>query len=123
MIRDPETYEKFEKIIVTHTCRTVGELQYSYDTIAATREDPLVGEFAPGRLFHFASATRQQAEHTGRITKLIASGEFFSTLNIPTFNSETDRIMLCGSMGMIKDIREAIEPMGFTEGSSRGGRG
>jgi ferredoxin/flavodoxin---NADP+ reductase len=118
LIRDPETYEKFEKVIVTHTCRTVGELQYSYDTVAATREDPLVGELAAGRLFHFPSATRQQAEHNGRITKLIASGEFFSTLNIPAFNPETDRIMLCGSMGMIADIRATIEPLGFKEGSN-----
>jgi ferredoxin/flavodoxin---NADP+ reductase len=118
LIRDPETYEKFEKVIVTHTCRTVGELQYSHDTVNATRDDPLVGEATQGRLFHFASATRQQAEHQGRITDLIASGEFFSTLGIPSFDPAEDRIMLCGSMGMIKDIRHHIEPLGFVEGSN-----
>jgi ferredoxin/flavodoxin---NADP+ reductase len=118
LMRDPETYEKFEQVIVTHTCRTSAELQYGYDTVKATREDPLVGEFAAGRLFHFASATRETATHNGRITHLIESGEFFSTLKIPTFDPTHDRIMLCGSMGMIKDIRALIEPQGFAEGSN-----
>jgi ferredoxin/flavodoxin---NADP+ reductase len=118
LMRDPETYEKFEQVIVTHTCRTRDELQYGYDTVKAAQEDPLVGEFTEGRLLHFASATREAAEHQGRITHLIASGEFFSTLNIPAFDPENDRIMLCGSIGMIRDIRTLIEPMGFVEGSN-----
>jgi ferredoxin/flavodoxin---NADP+ reductase len=118
LIRDPETYEKFEQVILTHTCRTVGELQYGFDSVAATRDDPLVGEEATARLLHFASTTREQSLHNGRITDLIASGEFFSSLEIAGFDAEHDRIMMCGSMGMIKDIREMLEPNGFTEGSN-----
>ncbi len=118
LIRDPETYDKFEQVIVTHTCRTTAELQYGYDTVKSTIEDPLVGEFAAGRLLHFASATREAAEHQGRITGLIASGEFFSTLSIPPLDPEHDRIMLCGSIGMIRDIRAMLEPLGFHEGSN-----
>lgn len=118
LIRDPETYEKFEQVIVTHTCRTAAELRYGYDTVKATVEDPLVGEFANGRLLHFASATREPAAHNGRITDLIASGEFFGTLNIPALDPDQDRIMLCGSIGMIRDIRAFIEPLGFKEGSN-----
>ncbi len=118
LIRDPETYDKFEQVIVTHTCRTTAELQYGYETVKSTREDPLVGEFAAGRLLHFASATREAAEHQGRITSLIESGEFFSTLNIPPLGPEHDRIMLCGSIGMIRDIRAMLEPLGFREGSN-----
>jgi ferredoxin/flavodoxin---NADP+ reductase len=118
LIRDPETYEKFEQVILTHTCRTVGELQYGFDSVAATRDDPLVGEEATARLLHFASTTREQSLHNGRITDLIASGEFFSSLEIAGFDAEHDRIMMCGSMGMIKDIREMLEPNGLTEGSN-----
>ena len=117
LMRDPETYEKFESIILTHTCRTVGELQYGFDSVAITRQDPLVGEEATARLKHFASTTRETSEHNGRITTLISSGEFFTALGIPTFNAEHDRIMMCGSMGMIKDVKEMLEPNGFTEGS------
>jgi ferredoxin/flavodoxin---NADP+ reductase len=118
LIRDPETYEKFEQVIVTHTCRTSAELQYSYETVEAALNDPLVGEFANGRLKHFASATRDEHTHTGRITALIQSGEFFETLGLTSFNAEDDRIMLCGSMAMIKDVRAHVEPLGFTEGSN-----
>jgi ferredoxin--NADP+ reductase len=118
LMRDPETYDKFEQVIVTHTCRTAAELKYSYDTVAATLNDPLVGEITQGRLLHFASATREATEHTGRITTLITSGEFFTNLGIAPFDAAHDRIMLCGSMGMIKDIRAMLEPMGFIEGSN-----
>jgi ferredoxin--NADP+ reductase len=117
LIRDPETYEKFEQVIVTHTCRSSSELKYSYDTVQATLNDPLVGELANGRLKHFASATREEHTHMGRITSLIETGEFFETLGIAPFNPAEDRIMLCGSMAMIKDIRHFIEPLGFKEGS------
>jgi ferredoxin/flavodoxin---NADP+ reductase len=118
LIRDPETYEKFEQVIVTHTCRSSAELRYSYDTVAATLDDQLVGELARGKLKHFASATREEHTHMGRITSLIETGEFFETLAIAPFNPEEDRIMLCGSMAMIKDIRTFIAPLGFTEGSN-----
>ena len=118
LMRDPETYEKFEHIFVTHTCRTRDELKYSFDTVKSALDDPLVGEFAKGRLQHFASATREESEHMGRITNLIATGEFFEALKITPFNAADDRIMLCGSTAMIKDIRAFIEPQGFVEGSN-----
>ncbi len=118
LIRDPETYEKFENVILTHTCRTVGELQYGFDSVLATRQDPLVGEDASQRLMHFASTTRESSNHIGRITNLIASGEFFAALDIPAFDAQHDRIMMCGSVGMIKDVKDILEPLGFKEGSN-----
>jgi ferredoxin/flavodoxin---NADP+ reductase len=118
LMRDPETYDKFAEVIVTHTCRTTAELQYGFDTVKATLDDPLVGECANGRLKHFASATREESLHMGRITNLIATGEFFETLGIVPFDASEDRIMLCGSTAMIKDIRALIEPIGFVEGSN-----
>ena len=118
LMRDPETYDKFDQVIVTQTCRTTSELKYGFDTVKSTLEDPLVGELAAGRLKHFASATREEAEHMGRITTLIATGEFFEALKIAPFDPAQDRIMLCGSMAMIKDIRAFIEPLGFKEGSN-----
>ena len=118
LIRDPETYDKFDQVIVTHTCRTRAELTYSIETVNATLDDQLVGEVANGRLLHFASATREETEHRGRITDLMVSGEFFTTLRISRFDPAQDRIMLCGSVGMIRDIRAMVEPLGFIEGSN-----
>jgi ferredoxin/flavodoxin---NADP+ reductase len=114
LIRDPETYDKF----ATHTCREANELKYSADTVAATLADELVGEFAQGRLLYFPSTTRETTQHMGRITDLIESEEFFRTLSISPLNAETDRIMICGSMAFMKDLRALIEPMGFVEGSN-----
>ncbi len=118
LIRDPETYEKFETVIATHTCRQRDELKYSADTVQSTLDDPLVGELAQGRLLYFPSTTREETQHMGRITTLIESGKFFEALNVPPLNPETDRIMICGSMAFMKDIRALIEPMGFEEGSN-----
>jgi ferredoxin--NADP+ reductase len=118
LIRDPETYEKFETVVLTHTCRTIPELQYGFDSVEAAKSDPLVGEEATARLQHFASTTREPSAHNGRITTLIESGEFFKTLNIPELNPAEDRIMLCGSMGMIRDVKAMLEPKGFIEGSN-----
>ena len=118
LIRDPETYQKFESIVLTHTCRTIGELQYGFDSVATAKADPLVGEEATAQLKHFASTTREASAHNGRITTLISSGDFFASLGIPYFDGAHDRIMMCGSMGMIKDVREMLEPQGFSEGSN-----
>ena len=78
----------------------------------------MVGEEATMRLKHYASTTREESQHNGRITTLIESGEFFASLNTTAFDPEHDRIMMCGSMGMIKNIREMLEPKGFTEGTN-----
>jgi ferredoxin/flavodoxin---NADP+ reductase len=118
LIRDPETYEKFETVIATHTCRQRDELTYSRETVAATLADELVGEMAQGRLLYFPSTTREETEHMGRITALIQNGEFFDALKITPLNPAEDRIMICGSMAFMKDIRNIIEPMGFVEGSN-----
>jgi ferredoxin/flavodoxin---NADP+ reductase len=118
LIRDPETYEKFETVIATHTCREANELTYSANTVAATLDDPLVGEMAKGHLLYFPTSTRETTKHMGRITALIENGGMYEALGIPALNAETDRIMICGSMAFMKDIRALIEPMGFVEGSN-----
>ena len=118
IMRDPESYDKFEQLILTQTCRTVDELQYSYESVAVTKNDPLIGELAQNRLLHFASTTREASAHQGRITTLINDRTFFNSLNLEFFDPAHDRIMLCGSMAMIKDVKDVIEPLGFKEGSN-----
>jgi ferredoxin--NADP+ reductase len=118
VIRDPETYEKFEQAIVIHTCREKAELQYGYDTVAVAKDDPLVGEQAQKQLLHFASTTREPTDNMGRITALVENGEFFKRMGIEPFNPEHDRAMLCGSMAMIKDVKAMLEKHGFVEGSN-----
>jgi ferredoxin/flavodoxin---NADP+ reductase len=118
LVRDPETYERYEQVIVTHTCRDVAELTYSKNLVASLKEDPLVGEMVEGKLTLYASTTRQPSERMGRITTLIESGKLFEDLGVPPLNPATDRAMMCGSMEMIQDVKALMLKAGLTEGSN-----
>ncbi len=117
LLRDPDTYEKFDQVILTHTCRDNAELTYGQELVAALENDPLIGELTAGRVTLYNSTTREESARMGRITALIGSGKFYSDLGIDKLNPETDRIMICGSMHMLKDVKELAETLGFEEGS------
>jgi ferredoxin/flavodoxin---NADP+ reductase len=117
LLRDPDTYEKFDQLILTHTCRDNAELIYGQELVAALESDPLIGELTTGRVTLYNSTTREESACMGRITALIGSGKFYSDLGIDKLNPETDRIMICGSMHMLKDVKELAESLGFVEGS------
>ena len=118
LIRDPDTYARFEQVIVTHTCRDVAELDYGFETVDAARNDPLVGEEASRQLVHFTSCTRETYQQAGRITHLIDSGELFEKMGVPRLDPETDRGMICGSMDMINDTKQRMLDAGLVEGSN-----
>jgi len=118
LIRDPETYEKFDEVIVTHTCRDVAELNYSKALVESLPDDPLIGEFVSGKLKYYPTTTREKSENMGRITHLIDSGDVFGDLGISPLNADTDRVMLCGSMGFNTDVRSILETQGFEEGAN-----
>lgn len=117
LIRDPETYEKFNEVVLTHTCREVAELKYGQDLVAALREDPLVGAFA-SKLRHYCTVTREEYPFQGRITDLIASGKVFDDLGQLPICPDTDRGMICGSMDMLRDAKSALAEFGLVEGST-----
>ncbi len=118
LTRDPETYEKFEDVILTHTCRHVDEFEYGLQLARQLSDDPLIGEIAAGRVRHYTSCTRDEHPTRGRITTLIESGQLFSDLGLPPLDPETDRVMICGSMAMIKDTAALCEAAGLEEGSN-----
>lgn len=110
IVRDPETYEKFEEIVLVHTCREVAELEYSRELVEALKEDPLIGEFAT-RLRYVPSATREPFIRNTRITTMIETGEL-------PLDPEHDRVMICGSMEMLRDVKAQCEAAGLVEGSN-----
>ena len=118
LIRDPECYEKFDKVILIHTCRLVSELQYGFDTVEITRNDPLVGELVSDKLVHFASTTRDKSDSMGRVTDLIKDGSLFTKLEMAEFDPQQDRIMICGSINMTQELKKMFEDMGFEEGAN-----
>ena len=119
IIRDPETYEKFETIILTHTCRLVAELEYGRELVDATLTDPLVGDDASeGRLVYVPAATREEFKRGQRITEMLGSGTLFQEFDLPSLSRMGDRAMICGSMAMLKDVKSILEGIGMVEGSN-----
>ena len=118
LIRDPETYERYDEVILTHTCRQAAELSYGLRLVEECKNDPLVGEMMGGKLLHVTSLTREEYPLKGRITTLIESGKLFEQADVPKMNPETDRVMICGSMDMINDTKAICETFGLREGSN-----
>lgn len=118
LLREPETYEKFDQVVLTHTCRNVADLGYSAALVDNLREDPLVGDVASEKTVYYSSVTRDEFVRKGRITNLIASGKLFDDLRLPPFDKESDRVMICGSIEMIADTRALVEAAGLEEGSN-----
>jgi len=118
LIRDPETYERYDQVILTHTCRQKAELSYGLRLVNDLKDDPLVGEMVGDKLLHVASLTREEYPLKGRITTLIKSGELFKNAGTPPLNPKEDRVMICGSMDMINDTKALVETFGLNEGSN-----
>ena len=118
LIRDPEVYEQYEQVILTHTCRDVDELAYGIDLVERTKADPLIGEMATKKLVHVTTTTREASPHMGRVTNLMESGALFETLGLPYLNAEDDRVMICGSMAMNMDMKQICEAAGLEEGAN-----
>ncbi len=118
LLREPETYTKFNQIIVTHTCREAAELRYSEDVASALPDDPLVGEAAAAKVMRYATCTRGHCQHPGRITDLIQSGMAFVDMGIASLNPATDRVMICGSLAFNHDMQRILIEKGFVEGSN-----
>lgn len=118
LVRDPETYERYDEVIVTHTCRDVAELTYSKNLVASLKDDPLVGEMVEGKLTLYATTTREPHTRMGRITTLIETGKLFTDLGVPPLDPSTDRAMMCGSMEMIQDVKALMLKANLKEGSN-----
>ena len=118
LLRDPETYERFDRVIVTHTCRDVAELGYSRDLVDSLRSDPLIGEFVGDKLTYHPTTTREASGSMGRITDLLRSGALLRDVGVDGLDPRTDRAMVCGSMGLNLDLKEILEDHGLREGAN-----
>lgn len=117
LLRDPETFDRFEQLVLTHTCRDHAELAYGVELFEGLAGDPLIGDLTGGRVTLYSTTTREITPRMGRITRLLENGRMFSELGVPSFDPATDRVMICGSMDMLKDVKAIVEAHGFEEGS------
>ena len=122
LLRDPETYEKFEEVIITHTCRDAAELEYSRRLVEDLKNDEmmqeLIGAEHLAKIRYYPTTTREQSPKMGRITTLLEDGTVFRDLGIDGISVETDRAMVCGSLGLNKDLKVILEGFGLEEGAN-----
>lgn len=117
LIRDPDTYEKFERVVLVHGVREVAELAYE-DVIS--RELPaheLLGEAVREKLLYYPTVTREAYRNQGRVTDLMFSGKLPADLGLAALDRAQDRIMLCGSPGLLADFNTFFKQNGWEEGS------
>jgi ferredoxin/flavodoxin---NADP+ reductase len=118
LMRDPEVYEKFDQVIMMHTCREVAELEYGRQLVEGLQDDPLIGEMVQGKLRYYPTTTREEFHHMGRVTDNLASGKVFEDLGLPKMNPEEDRAMVCGSLAFNVDVKAILEGFGLREGAN-----
>lgn len=117
VIRDPSVYERYDRIVVTHTCRYVRELAYREYIAESLPQHEFLGEQVREKLIYYPTVTREPFANTGRITDLIETGKLFRDTGLPSFSAEHDRIMMCGSSAMLRDTRTLLDARGFEEGT------
>ena len=117
LVRDPEVYERYDEVIVTHTVREVRDLNYRELLGHDLAHDEVLGELIAPKLKYYPTVTREPFEHQGRITDLIESGQLFRDLGNPPFDKAQDRVMLCGGPSVLVDLKKQLLDRGYEEGS------
>lgn len=113
VIRDPEAYEQFDKIVLIHGVRTVSELAYSDFIENELPSNEFFGELVREKLIYYPTVTREPFRNQGRLTELLESGKLCAQIGLPQLNPETDRAMLCGSPAMLADTSAMLDRLGF----------
>ena len=118
IVRDPDTYDKFEKVILVHGVRQVAELAYHDYLTQELPQHEFLGEVIRAKLLYYPTVTREAFRHQGRITSLLESGQLQKDLGLPELTPSTDRAMMCGSPQLLRDLKAILEKRGFVEGST-----
>ena len=118
VIRDPDTYEKFEQVILVHGVRQVDELAYHDLMVDHLPQHEFLGEMVRQKLLYYPTVTREPYKNMGRVTDLIENGKLFADLELPPLDRVHDRVMICGSPAMLNDLKHMLEKRGFNEGNT-----
>ena len=118
IIRDPETYEKFEQVVLVHGVREVKELAYHDYITQELPQHEFLGEMVSQQLKYYPTVTREAFKHQGRVTTVIDNGQMAADLGLPALNPVEDRVMICGSPEMLRDLKHMMETRGFKEGNT-----
>ncbi|WP_299693377.1 ferredoxin--NADP reductase [uncultured Tateyamaria sp.] len=122
LLREPQTYEDYDEVIITHTCREVGELTYGRDLIESLKTDALLNELIGDgfwkKIKYYPTTTREESPKMGRITDLMKSGAAFTDLGVAPLNPDSDRAMICGNLAFNLELKAMFEDYGLEEGAN-----
>ena len=118
IVRDPETYERFEQVVLVHGVRQIDELAYHDLMTDHLPQHEFLGEMIRQKLLYYPTVTRETYRNMGRVTDLMKNGKLFADLNLQDIHHEDDRVMICGSPGMLTDLKAMLESRGFHEGNT-----
>ena len=118
IVRDPATYEKFERVILVHGVREVEELAYREYLTEHLPSHEFLGDMVAKQLSYYPTVTREEFINKGRVTDLLDNGKLHDDLNLPPLDALEDRVMICGSPAMLRDLKQMMEARGFHEGNT-----
>ena len=118
IVRDPATYERFEQVILVHGVRKKDELAYHDLLVEHLPAHEFLGDMVRQQLNYYPTVTRESYRTMGRVTDLMTSGKMFEDLKLPPLNAADDRVMICGSPAMLRDLKQLLGGMGFSEGNT-----
>ncbi len=118
IVRDPEIYDKFDQLVLVHGVRQVDELAYHDLLVEHLPSHEFLGDLVSSKLRYYPTVTREAYKNMGRVTELIQTGKLFEDLGVPAFDPAVDRVMICGSAEMLRDLKTILEERGFKEGNT-----
>lgn len=118
IVRDPETYEKFEQIVLVHGVRKIDELAYHDVLVERLPAHEFLGDIVSTQLQYYPTVTREEYRNMGRIPDLIRTGKLHADLCTPELDAAEDRVMICGSPAMLRDLKHLLDERGFAEGNT-----
>jgi len=123
IIKDPETYVRFDKVVLFHGVRFVNEVAYHKLLSVELAEHEYLGEMVSEKLIYYPCVTREEYQNQGRITDLMTSGKLYRDIGLPEIDPKLDRVMLCGSPSMLKETCAILDDLGFEESRRKGVQG
>ena len=123
IIKDPETYERFDKIVLFHGVRFVNEVAYHKMLSEDLKDHEYLGDMIKDQLVYYPCVTRERYQNQGRITDLLQAGKLCEDIGLPTLDPKLDRVMLCGSPSMLKETCAILDEKGFEESRKKGVQG
>jgi ferredoxin--NADP+ reductase len=123
IIKDPETYARFDKVVLFHGVRFVNEVAYHKLLSVELAEHEYLGEMVSEKLIYYPCVTREEYQNQGRITDLMTSGKLYRDIGLPEIDPKLDRVMLCGSPSMLKETCAILDDLGFEESRRKGVQG